>query len=61
MVITDVNDNSPVIDQMNPLEVTVIEHARNDSIVAVVTASDEDFGVNGIVFFDITAGNQAGN
>lgn len=57
MTITDINDLPPVIDQMSPIEVDVVEHVRNQSILAVITATDGDLGDNAHISYSITSGN----
>ena len=56
-MINDINDLSPVIDQMGPITVDVVEHVRNQSILAVISATDGDLGDNAHISYSITSGN----
>ena len=57
--IMDVNDNEPVFDQ-NSYSFSVPEHSDNNTAVGSVTATDADSGLNGAVYYSITAGNSQG-
>ena len=49
------NENPPVFQQTNP--VSIPETAAISSSVVTVTATDDDFGVNGQVRYFITGGS----
>ncbi|XP_067898848.1 protocadherin Fat 4 [Heterodontus francisci] len=53
----DVNDNSPVFDQLS-YEVTISEAEPVNSRFFKVQASDKDSGVNGEITYDIAQGNR---
>ncbi|KAB5554191.1 hypothetical protein PHYPO_G00047350 [Pangasianodon hypophthalmus] len=52
----DVNDNSPVFDQLS-YEVIILESEPVNSRFFKVEATDKDSGVNGEIVYDITGGN----
>uniref|UniRef100_A0A674P605 Protocadherin Fat 4 n=1 Tax=Takifugu rubripes TaxID=31033 RepID=A0A674P605_TAKRU len=54
----DVNDNSPVFDQLS-YEVTILESEPVNSRFFKVEATDKDSGFNGEIMYDITGGNTA--
>ena len=61
MRISDVNDNSPVISPTSgPRALGVQETTPVDTILSVITATDEDFGTNAHIRYEITGGNDAG-
>ncbi|XP_038648329.1 protocadherin Fat 4 isoform X1 [Scyliorhinus canicula] len=53
----DVNDNSPVFDQLS-YEVTISEAEPVNSRFFKIQASDKDSGVNGEITYDIAQGNR---
>jgi len=55
--ITDINDNSPVIQQMGPIRREVVEHTRNGTQLAVISATDADYGNNSHIVYNIMSGN----
>ena len=59
VTITDTNDNSPVF---NPTfyQANIFENVAENTLAAVVDASDNDPGVNGEVTYEITGGNVDG-
>uniref|UniRef100_A0A672QGH4 Protocadherin Fat 4 n=1 Tax=Sinocyclocheilus grahami TaxID=75366 RepID=A0A672QGH4_SINGR len=52
----DVNDNTPVFDQLS-YEVTILESEPVNSRFFKVEASDKDSGLNGEIVYDIISGN----
>lgn len=60
VIIEDINDNDPMFQNMDPVEVSVVENAIDGSIVAVLTATDADVGTNAHIRYQITAGNDLG-
>ena len=58
MSLEDANDHAPVVSPLPPL--TLPEDTPTDSIVAVVTATDEDTGSNAELQFVILTGNTGG-
>ena len=58
MSLVDANDHAPVVSPLPPL--TLPEDTPTDSIVAVVTATDEDTGSNAELQFLIATGNTGG-
>uniref|UniRef100_A0A8C6NJE5 Protocadherin Fat 4 n=1 Tax=Nothobranchius furzeri TaxID=105023 RepID=A0A8C6NJE5_NOTFU len=52
----DVNDNSPVFDQLS-YEVIILESEPVNSRFFKVEATDKDSGLNGEIMYDITGGN----
>ena len=61
MRINDVNDNNPVISPTSgPKTLRVLETTPVDTILSVITATDEDFGTNAHIRYEITNGNDAG-
>ncbi len=58
MVVEDVNDNDPIFQNTNPLQVFIVENAVDTSIVAVVAATDADTGTNAHIRYTITSGND---
>ncbi|KAG7461989.1 hypothetical protein MATL_G00197140 [Megalops atlanticus] len=52
----DVNDNSPVFDQLS-YEVTILESEAVNSRFFQVEATDQDSGLNGEIMYDIIGGN----
>ena len=54
----DANDHTPVISPVAPL--TLPENTLANSIIAVVTATDEDEGSNADLSFFIVSGNSGG-
>lgn len=59
VLIRDINDNNPVIDQSDPINVAVVEHGLNGSIIAIISATDQDSGTNAHIAYSITGGNSA--
>ena len=57
---TDINDNSPVVTNPTALNISIFENASVNDYVVRVDATDEDSGVNGVRFFEILSGNEAG-
>ncbi|KAK6636218.1 hypothetical protein RUM43_009876 [Polyplax serrata] len=57
--IDDVNDNPPVFVKA-PYKVHISEGSTKDTQVIRVHASDADEGINGDVYYSITAGNEEG-
>lgn len=57
ITITDVNDNPPVFDPASYIE-EVSEDVPNGTMILRVNASDKDSGVNGLVVFSISSGND---
>ena len=58
MTITDINDNSPVFEQSDPIRLTVVEHSQPPgSFLTDVSATDADVGTNALIRYSITAGN----
>ena len=57
VIVTDVNDNSPIINE-DPLDLdkTIAEDNSVGSFVAQITASDQDIGVNKQLLFSLTGG-----
>uniref|UniRef100_A0A3B5RCH3 Protocadherin Fat 4 n=1 Tax=Xiphophorus maculatus TaxID=8083 RepID=A0A3B5RCH3_XIPMA len=53
----DVNDNSPVFDQLS-YEVIILESEPVNSRFFKVQAADKDSGLNGEIMYDITSGNM---
>ena len=61
MTVNDINDNNPVIQQTDPISVTVLEHSTNGTLLTVISAVDlVDFGVNTHVVYEIISGNEEG-
>ncbi len=60
VLVTDVNDNDPVFLPTLPTTVSLVENAVDNSIVAVLTATDEDSGTNADISYTITGGNDDG-
>ena len=62
MIITDINDNTPVFaDQSGMVSVMVAEHSPMNTLLTVLSATDADFDqLNSEIFFSITAGNDDG-
>ena len=58
MSLEDANDHAPVVYPLPPL--TLPEDTPTNSIVAVVTATDEDTGLNAELQFVIVTGNTGG-
>ena len=59
VTITDINDHSPVFEQSDPITLTVVEHSQPPgSFLTDVSATDEDFGTNAHISYNITAGND---
>ena len=54
----DANDHAPVISPVAPL--TLLENTLTNSIIAVVTATDEDEGSNADLSFLVVSGNTGG-
>ena len=52
ITVTDVNDNTPIIDSAGPF--TIMEQESANSLVGSVTASDQDSGSNAQLSFQIT-------
>lgn len=59
MRVTDINDNSPVIQQTGPIVRDVVEHTRNRTQLAVISATDADYGDNAHIAYNIMSGNSA--
>ena len=60
VIITDINDNNPVIQQTDPVAVSVVEHSALGEIVTIISAVDvHDYGSNAEVTYSITSGNTA--
>ena len=57
MLITDINDNDPVIQNPDIMQVSVVENAANGSILAVISATDADYGDNAHISYSIVGGN----
>eukprot|EP00118_Oscarella_pearsei_P019174 m.202185 g.202185 ORF g.202185 m.202185 type:complete len:4095 (+) comp39606_c0_seq6:120-12404(+) len=60
VAVTDVNDNLPIFFPVVYSSV-VSEATNNNSVVAVVTATDRDHGTNADLKFQINGGNDAGH
>ena len=61
MTITDINDHSPVFEQADPIRLSVVEHSQPPgSFLVDVSATDDDFGSNAHISYNITAGNDDG-
>ena len=59
--ITDINDHPPVIQQVNPVRVSVVEHSAAGTLVTVISAVDIiDYGVNTHIVYEILSGNEDG-
>lgn len=59
VAINDVNDHAPVIEQTNPVAVTVLEHSEVGTLITVISAVDAiDFGDNTHVVYEIVSGND---
>lgn len=58
MSLLDANDHAPIISPLSPL--TLPEDTSLNTIVAVVTATDEDEGTNAELEFLVVAGNTGG-
>lgn len=54
----DANDHSPVVTPMEP--VTLSEAIPVDSIVTVISATDEDQGINSALDYILLSGNSGG-
>uniref|UniRef100_A0A8C6SJA1 Uncharacterized protein n=1 Tax=Neogobius melanostomus TaxID=47308 RepID=A0A8C6SJA1_9GOBI len=55
-LVYDVNDNSPVFDQLS-YEVIILESEPVNSMFFKVEATDKDSGLNGEIMYDIAGGN----
>jgi len=53
----DINDNSPVIQQMGPIGQEVVAHTPNGTQLAVISATDADYGDNSHIIYNISSGN----
>ena len=53
----DINDNSPVIQQMDPIGREVVRRTQNGTQLAVISATDADYGDNSHIVYNITRGN----
>lgn len=61
MNIRDINDHPPVIQQTDPIRVTVVEHSAFGTLITVISAVDVmDYGANTHVVYDIISGNEDG-
>lgn len=61
MLISDINDHPPVIQQVDPVRVTVLEHSALGTLITVISAVDIfDFGANTHVVYEIISGNEDG-
>ena len=61
VTILDINDHSPVFEQSDPIILTVVEHSQPPgSFLTDISATDEDFGTNARIRYNITAGNDNG-
>lgn len=58
--ILDVNDNAPQFD-MTLYNFSVAEHSSMGTLVGIVSATDDDIGVNGQVAYSIISGDPNGN
>ena len=59
VIINDINDHDPVIQQTNPITASVAEHSAIGTLVTVISAVDTmDFGVNTRVAYEIISGNE---
>ncbi len=59
MIITDINDNNPVIQQTDPVALSVVEHSVLGDVVTVISAVDiYDYDTNAQITYSITAGNS---
>ena len=57
VTITDINDNSPIIDQSSAdLDITISEYFPANGLIGVVTATDQDIGVNRLLRYSLTGG-----
>jgi hypothetical protein len=54
--VTDVNDNHPVITNVDSIPKTIVENSQNNSIVEVISASDADIGANAELEFSLLPG-----
>ena len=59
VTVSDVNDNAPIFDQ-SVYMVNVTEDVSSGTVVEEMHAVDKDAGLNGIVSYRITAGNDDG-
>lgn len=61
VLINDINDHPPVIQQDDPTRVTVVEHSPIGTLITVISAVDVmDYGVNTHVVYEIISGNGDG-
>ncbi|XP_038346862.1 cadherin-23 isoform X3 [Canis lupus familiaris] len=58
VTILDVNDNPPVIESLFGYNVSVNENVGGGTAVVQVRATDHDIGINSILSYYITAGNE---
>jgi len=59
VIVTDINDNNPVIQQTDPVAVSIVEHSALGVIVTVISAVDvHDYGTNAEITYSITSGNS---
>ena len=59
MIITDINDHNPVIEQTDPVRVSVVEHTPIGFLVTFISAVDIfDYDTNAQIVYNITSGNS---
>ena len=58
--VLDINDNTPQFD-MTLYNFSVAEHSSMGTLVGIVSATDNDIGVNGLVTYSIISGDPDGN
>ncbi len=59
VLLVDINDHSPVIQQTSPVSVTVLEHSAVGTLITVISAVDVmDFGINTRIVYEIISGNE---
>jgi len=57
ITLTDINDNPPIFTE-DPYEVSVLENADSSTVVVIVVANDADEGVNEMVRYSISDGDD---
>ena len=55
IIVTDINDNSPIISPENPPVITLIESNSSNVDVAVFVCTDADDGLNGLTNFSLSS------
>lgn len=59
IIVTDVNDNTPVFDRES-YTASIPEHSANNTLVETVRATDADSGLNGDIRYTLSGGNSQG-